>query len=329
MNANIAERLRAAGVPGVKTNSNLSAIKVSTTTYEGGCLVSLIFVNGDPTPRYVLRTPRRPVAEKRLLNNFASLQAVRTVEALRDHVPEPVFSDRVGGLLISIESCVPGQSFLSGLAAARDIKDEAAEATLLKTGLEFLVSLHDSGLDAELIPARHELLGRLGRLADLGGFSLAQIDALSAVIGQSDDRLCCRVRCHNDFSPANLIILPDGRGIGVVDWEYSGSAYAILELMEYFWGSVLQHRNSTREVHEAADSLWDGGTALGNVTRPYLLKYAQSSGTPISLLRDWLAVYFALRLEHTLGAPQGAPKAIVDRLRKILDFEIERLQRVA
>ena len=49
---------RTSAVPGIGPQTHLSAIKMRSTTREGGALVSLLFLDYEPEPRYVLRVPR-------------------------------------------------------------------------------------------------------------------------------------------------------------------------------------------------------------------------------------------------------------------------------
>src|SRR5438445_4307642 len=119
MTPRIAEYLRSTRVvadigPGTK----LSAIKVRNTSLKGGSLVSLLFVDASPTPRYVLRVPRDPARPERVAANYEALQALTRIDSLEGSVPRPVFRGEIDGMLVTLETFLEGESLAFKMAAA-------------------------------------------------------------------------------------------------------------------------------------------------------------------------------------------------------------------
>jgi aminoglycoside phosphotransferase (APT) family kinase protein len=305
MTPRVADALRASDMlPDVGLDTKLSAIKMRNSSTQGGSLVSLLFVDEDPAPRYVLRMARDPARPERLASNFAALTRLTDVPGLRGSVPLPVFSAELDRVRTTLETYLDGSSVAMEMAVAerRGLPERAA--AVLDHATSWLWRLHEPTWQ----PVTEEFRTRCAADVEvLTGRGFLQPDEASSVLSLADEAARGALPyawCHGDFNPNNLLLRQDGESIGVVDWEYAGPGCALFDLYQFATISWL-FPTWQSDMANRARQLWVGETPVGRAFLSALGRYADRSGLPAERLLRLFSLYvcrMAADLSRLVGA---------------------------
>jgi aminoglycoside phosphotransferase (APT) family kinase protein len=277
MSIPILNHIRARGfLPETHSNRPLSAIKLNSSTLEGGALVSLVFLPDSATPRYALRVARHPAQGEGLLANYTALEALRGVSKLQQTVPKPVACDAFEGVPFTLETCLDGSPLAIEIAIADTEGDQARAAKMLENVCEWLWRLHSSTTTGEITPfmptyaeaARH--LQRKGVLTSEETQSL--LKHLAPLLAQPIPQ----VRSHNDMHPNNLLYRADGT-VGVVDWERSAPDSPLRDLFTLFTTAWLFPPDRIVPAEARYRELWRGKTQVSRAFLVSLSRYTHDS----------------------------------------------------
>lgn len=197
-------------------------LKSSSTLSERSQAIFFAFSDADENPAFVLRVPRTPAAEARLVEQFGRLATLRTVlpPPLAAAITQPLGIFPIAGQQIGVELAQTGCSMATLTASHRGpIRREFEQA------VSWLVDFHSaterpSALEARAL--RENVLGlREWALsgADLTPGEKQYLDGLVAGAETFLGRLLPFGWRHGDFWPRN--ILTHNGQLHVVDWEHS------------------------------------------------------------------------------------------------------------
>jgi aminoglycoside phosphotransferase (APT) family kinase protein len=281
-------------VADIGPQTRLSAIKMRNSTWQGGSLVSLLFVNDSPTPRYVLRVPRAPARDERVASNYAALQALSEIATLRGTVPAPVFSGYVEGVLVTLETFLDGTSLAAEIGQAERQGDSQCVANLLRRACDWLWGLHQATWTQSRPDFSAQRVADIALLQERRLLLETEVEALLRHTAPAREHLDLFARMHGDFNPNNLLLPPSDYPLGVVDWEYSRPGFALFDLFQLITIALLFPISETQERVRRVESLWAAADPVGEVFRDAMQRYADQARVPLGSLR----LHFALYLVH-------------------------------
>jgi aminoglycoside phosphotransferase (APT) family kinase protein len=323
MTPRVAEFLQHSGaVADIGPATRLSAIKMRNSTWQGGSLVSLLFLEDQPVPRYVLRVPRAPARDERVASNFAALQALSEIEPLRGTVPVPVFSGYVEGVLISLETFLDGASLAVEIGQAERQGDSKCVANLLKRACDWLWRLHQETWTEPLPDFSAQCLADIALIQERKLLSETEIESLLRHIAPVRECPGIFARAHGDFNPNNLLLPPADYPLGVVDWEHSTPGCALFDLFQLITIALLFPISGTEERVARAESLWAGPDLVGEVYRAALERYADHARLPSNSLRPLFAVYLSRMAADLLRLFGDRPEPMRAFWRDLIRHEI-------
>jgi aminoglycoside phosphotransferase (APT) family kinase protein len=307
MTPRVTDALRISGVlPDVGRDTKLSAIKMRNSSTQGGSLVSLLFVDEAPTPRYVLRVPRDPARPERLASNFSALTKLTDLPGLRDTVPIPAFSGKIEGVHVTIETFLDGSSAAMEIAVAERRGAADRQASIFEKAASWLWRLHESTWE----PSGGRFLARCKADIDViagSGFLTPERERVALSLLEAASAVPVPFAwCHGDYNPNNLLLKQNGESIGVIDWEYAGADCALFDLFQFAtiswlfpaWSSGLEDRSR---------QLWTQGTWIGREFLAATERYARRSSLPSDQLQKLFPLYvyrMAADLTRLVGARQ-------------------------
>lgn len=327
MSAPFVQRLVESGaLSGAHRLTDVSPVKLDTTALPGGSLVMLLFVDADPEPRYVMRVPRTPEHPERILTNYGSLRALSKVPSISKKVPKPVFCGSVDGLLTSIETCVPGLPLAVSLRIARDEGRREEAAALYSIAAEWLWALHahtqadkPAPLSGGHLPSPDESIIALN---DLGLVTRDQTGALRSALEIAQRAAMPQTRVHGDYNPNN-ILLHERERLSVIDWEFSGSGWALWDLFTlartaWFHPAGIAQPNPTEAL-----SVWDPRTPIGRAHDAALRRYEGRWGLQRQHTRRLFALFVAQLVMERIRDEMGWAASPPDEWRALLRASIE------
>ena len=272
MTPQIAAYLKHTGViPGITASTDIYAIKMNTTTFQGGSLVSLLFLDGSDSPAYVLRTPRNRGRPERLLANYRALQKMESVKQVEGTVPKPVFQGEDDGMVLTVETCMHGTSFFAALSGEHN---DDLLAARVEAVFDWLWTLH-MALPSD-IPAGFVS----DTLTDLDFVLQDSVltDRSSAFLEESVKRALdggmVGAFCQGDYNANNVLVGDDGRVSGVVDWEYSGYAPALFDFFSMFRAVVLRPTTDSLPLGQRIEDALEGRGPVAEAISKALSRYA-------------------------------------------------------
>lgn len=323
MTPRVAEFFQHSGVVAdIGPQTRLSAIKMRNSTWQGGSLVSLLFVDDSPTPRYVLRVPRAPARDERVASNYAALQALSRIETLRGTVPAPVFSGYVEGVLITLETFLDGTSLAVEIGQAERQGDRACVANLLRHACDWLWGLHQATWMPSLPEFSAQRVADIALLQERRLLPETESEALLRHTDPSAEPPDIFARAHGDFNPNNLLLPPSDYPLGVVDWEHSGPGFALFDLFQLMTIALLFPLPGTEERIARTESLWAGADPVGEVFRAALQRYADHAGLAPDTLRPLYALYLARMAADLLRLFGDRPEPMRAFWRDLIRHEI-------
>lgn len=293
MNRHIEAFLKESGeVPAVGVSTELSSLKLNSGSLDGGALVSMLFLDQEDLPRYVMRLPRDSHLDTRLLANYAALGKLEGSPALQGTVPAPVVCGRVDGVLFTLETCLHGTPLAREMTLA-DEDEEANFTELLERACDWLWLLHSS-----------TWTGQTCRLMPVGPvhYAFLEDDALIAELREylapAFELPLAQAYCHGDFHPNNMLLSPGKDRIGVVDWEYSQPYYPLFDLFKFVCCAYVFPFDRAVDSEVRFERLWDTGHPIGRVIAEAVARYT-GSGQP----GNWdVRRSFFVNLVRTSGA---------------------------
>ncbi len=254
MTSRIAAFLRKGGVvPGILPSTEIDAIKMNTTTFQGGSLVSLLFLDGSDSPRYVLRIPRDRARPERVLANFRALEKLPGIADIAGTVPRPVYLGEVNGTVLTVETCMHGTSLYAELASRT-----SRSAEVIDRLFDWVWRLHSATTaeptagHADSVASDLKFLRESEVVSqDSGAFLSDWVDyAIKSGIGFAFR--------HGDFNPNNILIDENGEPSGVVDWEYSVVGPAVFDVFTMLRTGLLVSEFEAGSIGEELEALFGG-----------------------------------------------------------------------
>ena len=278
MTPRIAAYLKQGRIPGIGPSTRIDAIKMNTTTFQGGSIVSLLFLDGSETPAYVLRYPRDRARPERVAANYRALRNLQSIAGVTGSVPVPIFQGELNGALLTLESCMHGASLY---ALASDPARPEQVPAILDRVFDWLYALHSSTWlepdPAFTRPARSDLQTLID-LDLLSGESAAHIR--SVVEPALEEGALKAAFCQGDFNANNVLISGPGT-VSVVDWEYSGPGPALFDLFSMARSILIHPEPESVPLAEQLEALVQGETSE-TLTRA-LRRYAPAEHTRAAL----------------------------------------------
>lgn len=272
MTPRIAAFLRKSGaIPGISPGTKIDAIKMNTTTFQGGSLVSLLFLDGSDTPRYVLRIPRDRAQPERVLANYKALENLRSINAVAGTVPRPVFQGEVNGSALTVETCMHGSSLYAELASEHGA---ARISTIMDGVFDWLWRLH-SATWTDTDPAfRAAVASETRQVLETDLIRPESAAYLAELIDPVATTGLPSAFCQGDFNSNNVLIAENGLPSGVVDWEYSGPGPAVFDLFSMLRTSLMKPESEAGAVGDQVESLLFGGHSATPSVQRALNRYA-------------------------------------------------------
>ena len=254
MTPRIAAFLRKSGVvPGITSSTEIDAIKMNTTTFQGGSLVSLLFLDGSDSPSYVLRVPRDRARPERVRANYQALTALRDIASVSGTVPKPVYRGEVGGTILTVETCMHGTSLYA------ELSDRTARTeTVMDRLFEWAWRLHAS-TTSDPAPGFADLVS--SDLQLICEAKLVSAESASFLSDWLDHGLESGIKFafrHGDFNPNNVLIGEDGAPSGVVDWEYSGIGPAVFDVFSMLRTGMFLAESEAGGIADQIEELFRG-----------------------------------------------------------------------
>ncbi len=245
-------------------------------------VVALVFADGIPIPRLIVKLPRAPEATPALMREAANLQAI---PGQLPGIPRALFLDDWCG------QKVLGETFLTGQPLYQRLRRETYRALAFKV-TDWLANLTENA-PAVARSAWQDGLVEAALVDFERSFGVTVAPELMALTrarlaGLPDLPPVCEQR---DFSPWNVLITPDDN-LAVLDWESAEprglpalDLIYCLTYLAFFVEGVM----SSRRFREAYRRTLDPASLTGQITAECLQRYA----TRLSLEP---AVFHPLRL---------------------------------
>lgn len=325
MSRTVARFLRMSGaVPGITPATRLNLVKLRSLT----SMLSLVFVDDDPVPRYVLKVERDRARAPKLLAACEAMRAVAQVPHLRNTVPEIVFCGGAGseaGMLATMETFLDGPVLAIPLGVARDRGDHEKAARLLRTAYQWLEDFHRA--------FRHEEPGTLAErfLEDLNlriaspSMAAALPPEFFGLLGHLSASICVHAlpwgRIHGDFNPYNVILTnADPPAVGVIDWDGSEPG---CQLWDVFQMAVIAHLlPADPQIRiPLQTALWEGSDPEADA---FLTTLARYSADPQAMqqFRRAYALYLAYMLAGLQLQAGDRPEPMLDFWKALLVAEL-------
>lgn len=324
MTAPVVDRLLSRGVlPGARTG-RVCPVKLDTTALPGGSIVMLLFVNDEPEPSFVVRTPRTPGHPQRILRNFESLRFLAQLRAVSRLVPRPVYCGELDGEMTSVESCMPGLPLAVPMRIARVERRLADAAYLFGIAALWLWRLHCQTSSLRIsegsLRNRETSLGRsICALHDEGFISASQKRSLFEALRIAAGQAMPVARVHGDFNPNNVLV--DRRnGLSVIDWEFSGPGWSLWDLFTLARTAWFHPAANMDPSASMAQEMWDPRHPLGRALAVALARYEAASGIRREQCRLLFGLYMAEYVTEQLGLP---PRHMSEPWRALLQAALE------
>ena len=186
-----------------------------------------IFVDGETSPRYVVKVPRSPAYNEELMHEVTAVQDLRekVSQTLRATLPGPLHVAQVSDHWIVVEPVIPGRPMESLIKSDRPL-DRGQIARLMDLAFEWLVSIQLEAmrfrepLDAYQI--RQHFLDPMMAARTVSQLSVEEqnyLDRQSFVARELEGHRLPLNLYHGDFAPGNILL--DGSRIAVLDWQFS------------------------------------------------------------------------------------------------------------
>ena len=254
MTSRIAAFLRKSGViPGISLSTEIDAIKMNTTTFQGGSLVSLLFLDGSDSPSFVVRVPRDRARPERLRANYQALQRLLGISSISDTVPRPVFLGEVNGTVLTVETCMHGTALYADLASRTD-----RTAMVIDKLFDWAWRLHSYTAVGPVPGYADSVTSNLRLLRETGLISTESEAILSNWVDYAVESGISFAFRHGDFNPNNVLIAEDGEPSGVVDWEYAGIGPAVFDIFTMLRTGLLAAESEAGRITEQVESLLGG-----------------------------------------------------------------------
>jgi len=329
MSRTVARFLRSSGaVPGITPTTQLNFVKLRSLT----SVLSLVFVDEDPVPRYVLKVERDQARAPKLVSACEALRAVSAIPELRKSVPEVVFCGRAGddgGVFATLETFLDGPMLAIPLGIARDRGDHQEAARLLHIAYQWLISFHEAFRTADPDPHAPQFLADLRmRIASQAMATALGAERIHRLLECCND-ICLQAlpwgRVHGDFNPYNVIVTRlRPTEVGVIDWDASGPGCQLFDAFQMVVvGHLLPAHPHLRQTHQMA--LWQGSDPEGAVFQTVLAAYGSDPQT-----RHQFRLAYALYLAHMLADLQiqagTRPEPMLDFWKSLLIAELQQQQ---
>jgi hypothetical protein len=258
----------------------LSALLLPGSVRPDSKLVFLYWAGAEPDPRVVVKAPRRPDENRRLIAERVALEQVaRFAPAGPPRAPRGLGGYRVDGLEVLVETVAPGRALRARLR--EEPRRAAATVAAMGAFAAWITGLHA----ASARPATAEEMTMLA-LAPLAPGALpaatpgeraglARLEARAAVLAARAPLPL--VFNHNDAGPPNVLVDRQGAFCGVLDWESGGWGLPGADLLYFVARLAEDVIGDDRYPARAFCVLFFGGVARGAL--------------PMGLARDWLAAY--------------------------------------
>ena len=253
--------------------SRLSCVLATPRFRSSSHVINFILSEGVPDPILVVKVPRIPGDDDRLIREAANL---RTVHAARyggfDSIPRLVACEEYLGHRLLIETALPGDSMSAALRRRQSESSiEAALAWLIELHQRTTQqSAHVTGWTERLID---EPLEQFMQTMPLRTDELHLIDQTRAITRVLRNRDVPLVFEHGDLGPPNILLSKRG-GLGVVDWELaqpSGLPAVDLFFLLTLIGFARRRASSPAECVAAFHQTFFGESPWA---RPYIDRYA-------------------------------------------------------
>ncbi len=261
---------------GVKLCAPLQLIKIGDPAAQAQKLTALVFDAASEEPLMVLKVAEGETYRRFLLAEYQALTTLALQAELKDAVPSLLAFFEHDGILVLLESVLPGVSLLESLQTRA--RKRAAEVDQdLRRACDFLLRLRAVTCLNQVLPP-----------VDMRA-RLATLEAIYGPLGLSSERLAwireqervfnasriLRSACHGDYWPGNMLLT--SAGVGVVDWEgYRETADPFFDLFFFVTTYILSYpwhgwRDCPPEdafTHGFLEENW-----LSNMVREHLLNY--------------------------------------------------------
>jgi hypothetical protein len=197
-----------------------------------------VLVDDQPTPRYIVKTPRSPLGNARLAQEVATIERVR--RSVPPHLlvtlPGPMHTATLDGQLVVIEPILPGRP-MDSATPERQPLDRAAAVQQISLAYAWLVGVQREAEHVKQPLSAHALhefvlapLERLRAHTDLTADEARYVDRLEQEARALQGVMLPLYLYHGDFRAGNILI--DHGRIAVLDWEFSQSLN--LPLLDWF-----------------------------------------------------------------------------------------------
>ncbi|MGC8669186.1 MAG: aminoglycoside phosphotransferase family protein [Chthonomonadales bacterium] len=323
----VARFLRSSGVvPDITPNTRLNFVKLRSLT----SVLSLVFVDDDPIPRYVLKVERDRARAPKLASACKALRIVAANPILRRSVPEVVYCGTPGGeggLFATLETFLDGPMLAIPLGIARDRGDHQEAARLLKAAYQWLATFHATFPDGEppSLAARflEHLRTHIGSHMMEAALGLDLSERLEDLAGSLCPEVLPWGRVHGDFNPYNVILKKaQPLEIGVIDWDASEPG---CQLFDAFQMAVVGHLLPAPPENRIGlqDALWQGSDPEGAVFRQALARYAQNDQS-FEHFRTAYSLYLAYMMANLQVQAGTRPEPMIDFWKTLLTAELRR-----
>lgn len=266
-------------------------------------LVCPCWQEGETQPSIVVKYPRSPLYNARLEAEYGALNRLQSYLPPGDtYTPRPRGELTVGGLLVTVESAVPGKPLSSYMRRHRSRYIQTLGAW--EPFAVWLAALHRrtarNATRADLHAALFAPLEAAGRELQLSAAEKEPLATLHAsAVRLSEQHPLPLVFNHNDAGPPNLMATRHGRFCGIIDWEAGGFGLPATDLI-YFLGryAYLARSEETSDKLRGFREMFFGerervgGGHVGlhpGIARRWLLFYCKRVGVAPA----WLPVLFA------------------------------------
>jgi len=280
-------------------------------------VVALVFGESDCQPRLAVKMSRVPESVPGLMREAENL---RTIESLSPRkipgVPRVLFCQKYAGVLILIETALPGTPLFSVLRP-ENYRAIAFKATdWLARFAEASTHCSSSAWWTRLVePAFGAFCENFGEVVKADRLQKAR-DALAII---KDLPMICE---HRDFSPWNVAVNPDGE-LAIFDWESSElRGFPVTDLI-YFLTYLTFSRTAAMRWHRYRESYrasLNPSSSTGRVVDDCLNTYLKRSGLdrtvlhPLRLL-TWM-IHSRSEYQRLIADNPGKPRP--DLLRRCL-----------
>jgi hypothetical protein len=272
-------------------------------------IVSLVFNEPEAQPRLAIKMARVPEATATLLNEAASLRALRHAHPNLGGVPHVLFCQTAGAALALGESVVSGLPIFTHLRrdTYRALAEQATDWQIALAG-KSRPAPRRAWWDRLVVPALSNFRAAFGAVAEASQLQLAH-DLLAAI---DELPLVCEQR---DFGPWNVLLTTSGE-IGVLDWESAElQGLPALDLIYFLSYLAFFYDGAIRSGHirESYRAALGGAGLTGQAFHECLERYADAVGIERAALPALRALTWMLhaqseyrRMSDDAGGPPSA-----------------------